>query len=135
MTDSGLQGVVYAIIPQIVNLLEVPEGDINVNIKVQEENTIAGNYTIMLRASLIEKDGLIVSSLYPQLVKLDVPTKPSEISKVQNFQEFSSKSAESFETSVMLFRDLIRAGAIAAAIVLVAYLLYRNIGRIKFKKN
>jgi virginiamycin B lyase len=135
MTDVGLQGVVYTINPQTVNLMEVPELDVNVEIEVQEENALAGNYTIMMRASLIEKDGLIVSSLYPQLVKLEVPTKPSEISKVQNFQEFSSNSADSSETSAMLFRDLIRGGAIAAAIVLVAYLLYRNIGRLKFKKS
>ncbi len=136
MTDGGLQGLVYIINAQTVNLMEVPERDIKVDIKVEEENAIAGNYTIMIRASLLEKGSLIVSLLYPQLVKLDVPTKPSEIIKVQNFQEFSSKSAESSDQSAMLFRDLIRLGAIAAAIILVAYLLYRNIGRrIKFKKS
>lgn len=134
MTDTGLQGIVYTINPQTVNFVEVPERNINVDIKVQKDKAIAGNYTIMMRASLLEKDGPIISSLYPQLVNLDVPTKPSEISKVQNFQEFSSKSTESSETSAML-RDLIRSGTIAAAIVLVAYLLYRNIGKIKFKKN
>lgn len=136
MTDAGLQGIVYTINPQTVNLMEVPKRDIKVDIKVKEENAIAGNYTIMIRASLLEKDSLIVSSLYPQLVTLDVSTKPSEISKVQNFQEFSSKGVQSSEPSTMLFRDLIRVGAIAAVIMLVAYLLYRNIGRrIKFKKS
>ena len=133
MTDAGLQGIAYTVNTQTVNLMEVPERDIKVDIKVQDENAIAGNYTIMMRASLLEKDNLIVSSLYPQLVKLDVPTKPSEFSKVQNFQEFSSKSSE---PSAILFRDLIRGGAIAAAILLVAYLLYRNVGRrIKFKNS
>src|SRR3970040_328673 len=117
MTDAGLQGIAYTVNTQTVNLMEVPERDIKVDIKVQDENAIAGNYTIMMRASLLEKDNLIVSSLYPQLVKLDVPTKPSEFSKVQNFQEFSSKSSE---PSAILFRDLIRGGAIAAAILLVA---------------
>ena len=135
MTDVGFQGIGYTLDPQTVNLMKVPQRDIHVNFKVQKENAIAGNYTIMIRASLLEKDGLIVSSLYPLLVKLDVPTKPSEISKVQNFQEFSPKMTESSDTSAMVVRDLIRGGAIAAAIVLVAYLLYRNIGRIKFKKS
>lgn len=136
MTDSGLQGIEYTINPHTVNIMEIPERDLNVNIKVQEVNGKAGNYTIMLLASLLEKDGLTVSSLYPQPVKLDVPKKPSEISKLQNFQEFSSKRSESSDTSAMLFRDLIRGGAIAAAIILLAYLLYRNIRRrIKFKKS
>ena len=136
MTDAGPKGIAYTVNPQTVNLMDVPERDIKVHIKVQGENAIAGNYTIMMRASLLEKDNLTVSSLYPQLVKLNVPTEPSEISKVQNFQEFSSKRTESSEPSAMLFRDLIRGGAIAAAIILVAYLLYRNIGRrIKFQKS
>jgi hypothetical protein len=136
MTDAGLQGIAYTINPQTVNLMEAPERDIKVDIGVEEENAIAGNYTIMIRASLLEKDSLIVSSLYPQLVTLDVPTKPSEINKVQNFQEFSSKGAQTSEPSTMLFRDLIRVVAIAVAITLAAYLLYRIIGRrIKFKKK
>jgi hypothetical protein len=88
-----------------------------------------------MRASLLEKDSLIISSLYPQLVKLYVPAKPSEITKVQNFQEFSSKTVESSESSAIL-RDFIRIAAIATAIILVAYLLYRYVGRrIKFKKS
>jgi len=134
MTDSGLQGIGYTSQPQRVNLMDVPERDIGIDLKVETEKAIAGNYTLMIRASLLEKDGLVLSLLYPQLVKLDVPTKPSEINKIQNFQQFSSKNVESSNSSAM-FRDFLRIGAIAAVIILVGYLIYHNIGRrIKFKK-
>jgi len=135
MTDSGLQGIGYTSQPQRVNLMDVPERDVGIDLKVETEKAIAGNYTIMIRASLLENDGLVLSLLYPQLVKLDVPTKPSEMNKIQNFQQFSSKNVESSNSSAM-FRDFLRIGAIAAVIILVGYLLYRNIGRrIKFKKS
>jgi virginiamycin B lyase len=134
MTDSGLQGIGYTSKPQSVNLMDVPERDVGVDLKVETEKAIAGNYTIMIRASFIENDGLVLSLLYPQLVKLDVPTKPSEINKIQNFQQFSSKNIESSNSSAM-FRDILRIGAIAVVIILSGYLIYHNImRRSKFKK-
>ena len=135
MTDSGLQGVGYTSKPQSVNLMDIPKRDVGIDFKVETEKAIAGNYTLMIRASLLEKDGLILSLLYPQLVKLDVPTKPPVMNKIQNFQEFSTKNVESSNSSA-LFRDLIRIGAIAVVIILVGYLIYHNIvRRIKFKKT
>ena len=135
MTDSGLQGVGYTSKPQSVNLMEVPERDVGIELKVETEKAIAGNYTIMIRASFLENDGLVLSLLYPQLVKLDVPTKPSEMNKIQNFQQFSSKNVESSNSSAM-FRDFLRIGAIAVVIILVGYLIYHNIvRRSKFKKS
>ena len=135
MTDSGLQGVVYTSKPPSVNLMEVPEKDTEIDLNVQKEKAIAGNYTLMIRASLLEKDRLILSLLYPQLVKLDVPTKPSDINKIQNFEQFSSKKTESSDPSTILLRNLIRIGAIAVVITLIGYLIYHNIvRRTKFKK-
>ncbi len=134
MTDSGLQGLGYTSKPQSLNLMDVPERDVGIDIKVETEKAIAGNYTIMIRASFLENDGLVLSLLYPQLVKLDVPTKPSEMNKIQNFQQFSSKNVESSNSSAM-FRDFLRIGAIAVVIILVGYLIYHNIiRRSKFKK-
>jgi virginiamycin B lyase len=134
MTDSGLQGVGYISKPENVNLMDVPDRDVRIDLKVETEKAIAGNYTLMIRASLLEEDHLILSLLYPQLVKLDVPTKPLEMNKIQNFQQFSSKNVESSNSSA-LFRDLIRIGAIAVVIILVGYLIYHNVvRRIKFKK-
>jgi len=133
MTDSGLQGVAYTLKPQSVNLMDVPEKDTVIHFIVEREKVVAGNYTIMIRASLLEKDGLILSSLYPQLVKLDVPTMPSEINKIQNFERFSSKNLESPDSTALLFRDIIRIGAITIVIALVGYLIYHNVV-LKFKK-
>ena len=135
MTDSGLQGIGYTSQPQRVNLMDVPERDVGIDLKVETEKAIAGNYTIMIRASFLENDGLVLSLLYPQLVKLDVPAKPSEMNKIQNFQQFSSKNVESSNSSAM-FRDFLRIGAIAVVIILVGYLIYHNIvRRSKFKKS
>ncbi len=135
MTDSGLQGIGYTSKPQSVSLMDVPERDVGIDLKVETEKAIAGNYTIMIRASFLENDGLVLSLLYPQLVKLDVPTKPSEMNKIQNFQQFSSKNVESSNSSAM-FRDFLRIGAIAVVIILVGYLIYHNIvRRSKFKKR
>jgi streptogramin lyase len=134
MTDSGLQGIGYTSKPQSVNLMDVPERDVGIDLKVETEKAIAGNYTIMIRASFLENDGLVLSLLYPQLVKLDVPTKPSEMNKIQNFQQLSSKNVESSNSSAM-FRDFLSIGAIAVVIILVGYLIYHNImRRSKFKK-
>jgi len=135
MTDSGLQGIGYTSKAQSVNLMDVPERDVGIDLKVETEKAIAGNYTIMIRASFLENDGLVLSLLYPQLVKLDVPAKPSEMNKIQNFQQFSSKNVESSNSSAM-FRDFLRIGAIAVVIILVGYLIYHNIvRRSKFKKS
>ncbi len=135
MTDSGLQGVGYTSKPQSVNLMDIPKRDVAIDLKVETEKAIAGNYTLMIRASFLEKDRLILSLLFPQLVKLDVPTKPSDFNKIQNFQQFSSKNTESSNSSA-LFRDLIRIGAIAVVIILLGYLIYHNIvRRIKFRKH
>jgi virginiamycin B lyase len=134
MTDSGLQGIRYTSQPQSLNLMDVPKRNVTIDLKVVTEKAIAGNYTIMIRASLLENDGLVLSLLYPQLVKLDVPTKPSEMNKIHNFQQFSSKNVESSNSSAM-FRDFLRIGAIAAVFILVGYLIYHNImRRSKFKK-
>jgi len=134
MTDSGLQGIGYTSQPQSVNLMDVPKRNVTIDLKVETEKAIAGNYTIMIRASLLENDGLVLSLLYPQLVKLDVPAKPSELKKIQNFQQFSSKNVEASNSSAM-FRDFLRIGAIAVVIILGGYLIYRNlIRRSKFNK-
>ena len=134
MTDSGLQGIGYTSQPLSVNLMDVPKRNATIHLKAETEKAIAGNHTLMIRASLLENDGLVLSLLYPQLVKLDVPTKPSEMNKIQNFQQFSSKNIESSNSSAM-FRDFLRIGAIAAVIILVGYLIYHKIMRSsKFKK-
>ncbi|MDP9306452.1 MAG: hypothetical protein M3O68_08940 [Thermoproteota archaeon] len=135
MTDAGLKGIVYSSKPERVNLTAVPEADVKIDLTVESEEAVSGNYTTMIRASFLEKDGLTVSLLYPQLIKLDVPNKPVVASKTENFQKFLSENPRS-EPLGLPFMGLIRTGAIAVVILLVGYLLYRKVGkRIKFKKG
>ena len=135
MTDAGLNGIVYSSKPERVNLTAVPEADVKIDLTVESEEAVSGNYTTMIRASFLEQDGLTISLLYPQLIKLDVPNKPLVASKTENFQKFLSENPRS-EPSGLPFIGLIRIGAIAIIILLVGYLLYRKVGkRIKFKKE
>ena len=132
MTDTGLEGIVYSSNPQRVNLTAIPEADVKIDLEVESEEAVSGNYTTMVRASLLEKDGLIVSQLYPQLIKLDVPNKPLESTKTENFQEILSENAKSNSTP---FIDLIRPVAIMIVILLVGYLLYRKINKTRKLKK
>ena len=135
MTDAGLEGIMYSSKPERVNLTAVPEADVKMALNVESERAVSGNYTTMIRASFLEKDGLTISLLYPQLIKLDVPNKPLVASKTENFQKFLSENPRS-EPSGLPFIGLIRIGAISVVILLVGYLLYRKVGkRIKFKKG
>ena len=135
MTDSGLKGIVYSSKPERDNLTAVPEADVKIDLNVESEEAVSGNYTAMIRASFLEKDGLMISVLYPQLIKLDVPKKPLTVSKTENFQGFSSENPRS-EPSGLPFIGLIKIGAIAIVITLVGYLLYAKVGkRIKFEKG
>ena len=129
MTDSGLQGLQYRSDVQSANLMKVPKQGVRIDLKVETERAIAGNYWLMIKASLLEKDHLIISLLYPQLVKLDVPTKPSDNDKIQNFQQVTSKNAETANSSVAHITDLLRYSAIAVAMALVAYLIYHKFRR------
>lgn len=135
MTDAGLKGIVYSSKPEQVNLTAVPDSDVKIDLKVELEEAVSGSYTTMIRASFLEKDGLMISLLYPQLIELDVPNKPLVATKTENFQEFLSENPKS-EPLELTFISLIRTGAIAIVILLVGYLLYRKVGkRIKFKKG
>ncbi len=134
MTDAGLKGIVYSSKPERVNLTAVPEADVKIDLNVESEEVVSGSYTTMIRASFLEKEGLILSLLYPQLIKLDVPNKPLEANKAENFQEFLSENDRS-ESSGFPFIGLIRTGAIAVVLVLVGYLLYRKVGKRTKSKN
>lgn len=129
MTDSGLQGIQYSSDVQSVNLMKVPKQGVGIDLKVKTEMAIAGDYWLMIKASLLEKDHLIISLLYPQLVKLDVPTKPTDNDKIQDFQQVTSKNAETANSSVLHIPDLLKYGAIVVAMTLVGYLIFRKIRR------
>lgn len=72
MTDSGLMGVTYTTKPETVNLTPGFEHQVKINLSVQPEKAIAGNYTIMLRATFFERDDLKISVLYLLPIRIDI---------------------------------------------------------------
>ena len=129
MTDSGLQGIQYSSDVPSVNLMKVPKQGVGIDLKVVTERAISGDYWLMIKASLLEKDHLIISLLYPQLVRLDVPTRATDNDKIQDFQQVRPKNAETANSSVSLITDLLKYSAIAVAMALVAYLIYNKFRR------
>ncbi len=90
--------------------------DLNVN-----NEAIAGKYTIMVRASTLERNNSTISLLYPQSVTVDVPIHKSQL---QNLP--TSINEQPSDTSSLL-RDVARFASIAVAVTLIAYLVSRKI--------
>lgn len=128
MTDSGLKGLTYTAKPQRVNMSESSSINGTIDLRVDAEEAIADNYTVMTRISTPEKDHLTFSFLYPQLVTLDVPLAKPQLGNISASQQFSSDNIESND-SIMLLRDIARAASIGVIITLVGYLIYRRINK------
>ncbi len=73
MTDSGPQGISYTINPNIGNFISVPKQQVKIDLNLEPQKAIFGKYTLILRATFSEKDGLKVSILHP--IKVEI-TKP-----------------------------------------------------------
>jgi virginiamycin B lyase len=79
MTDSGLQGLTYLSNPQRFNMTEISSMNATIDLAVEGMEAVAGNYTVMPRISMLGKDNLTVSLLYPYTVTLDVPIHKTQI--------------------------------------------------------
>jgi virginiamycin B lyase len=130
MTDSGLQGLMYAAKPQRFNMTNLSNMTGTIDLTVDVREAIAGKYSVMPRISTLEKDNLTVSLLYPQTVTLDVPM---HVPQLQNFT--IPVSNENANSPFMILRDVARYVSIAVAISLIGYLVYRRINQLKLKKN
>ena len=129
MTDSGLQGVTYVAKPQRFNMNETSKINGTIGFNVNPDDAIAGKYTIMTRVSTMDRDNLTVSSLYPQMVVLDVPIHKSQLQNLPTtFNEQSSNPTS-------LLRDIARFASIGVEITLIAYLVYRKIGKRRENKR
>lgn len=115
MTESGLRGVTYEAQPPRVNLQDARSAESEIQIRAQE-NARPGNYVAMVRAFAPEKDGLVISKLYPINLVLDVsePTSSQDNSMFQNQQ-----------TADTIVQDALRIGAPLAAAGLIAFAIYR----------
>ena len=119
MTESGLQGVTYTPQPPRVNLDQSQGADVKITFTATE-GAMPGKYTLMIRATAPEKDGLLVSKLYPVSFVLDVPTPIGQNKNPSNtvVEQVSTES---------LLRDIVRILAASVAVGLVGYLIYRRV--------
>ena len=115
MTESGLRGVTYEAQPPRVNLQEVKSAESVIQIRA-DEKAKPGSYVAMVRAFAPEKDGLVVSKLYPVKLVLDVPEPVSG----QDSNVFQNQQAA--DSTV---QDAFRIGAPLAAAGLIAFMVYR----------
>jgi hypothetical protein len=114
MTENGLQGVTYETLPSAANLTNADRIDIAIKLHA-EAGAISGRYTIVVRATAAENDGLLVSKLYPVLLTIDVPPLSAD-------EQDSSQAIEDSRS----FQDLLRIVALSAAAVLGGYLVYKR---------
>ena len=125
MTDTGLQGLTYEAKPQRLNLSETSRMNAMIDFNVNPDEAIAGKYTIMTRISTLERDNLTVSLLYPLSVTVDVPIHKSQL---QNLPTTFNKQSSN---PTSLLRDIARFASVGVAVTLIAYLVYRKIGKRK----
>src|SRR5215216_394369 len=122
MTESGPTGITYQANPPKVNLQQNASTESTIQIKTRD-NAKPGTYTVMVRTQAPEQqDGLIISRLYPIKLILDVPQPATQTGG--GSAGSSGQISTPFEV-----RDLIRALAIAAAIGLASYIVYRRVKR------
>lgn len=121
MTDSGLAGVSYEANPQLADLSENKDAYMEIMLSVQD-GAKPGTYSVMIRASALEKDNLVISALYPVLVTLDIPEMSSDASVVSKPDSTGVKNEPSY---VMRYLALLAAGG------LIVFLIYRRIKKPK----
>ncbi len=128
MTDSGLRGLTYTAIPQRFNMSDtlMMNGTLDLNV---DNEAVVGNYTIVARISTSESGNLTISLLYPQSIAVDVPIHKSQI------QNFPTSVNEEPSNPSSLLRDIGRFASIGVAVTLIAYLVYRKVGRRREKKR
>ena len=115
MTESGLRGVTYEAQPPRVNLQQAKSAESEIQMRAQE-NAIPGSYVAMVRVFAPEKDGLVISKLYPVKLVLDVPQPVSG----QDSNVFQNQ-----QTSDTIVQDVLRIGAPLGAAGVIAFAVYR----------
>lgn len=111
MSESGLTGIIYEARPPRTDL-QVSPAESKIDIRAAEDAR-PGDYTVMVRASALESDGLTVSKLYPLKLVLDVP---EPIAQGRHQEEPLQDS-----------NDITRYLAIVAIVGLVGFMIYRRI--------
>lgn len=128
MSESGLKGITYSAQPQWINMQENQMADSQISLKAGDDAR-PGHYTLLVRATVSEKDQLLISQLYPIQITLDVP---EPITQSKSLPE--GKSDSSFGSDVSL-NEITKFLAILVAVVLIGFLIYTRIKRSKISKS
>jgi streptogramin lyase len=143
MTDLGLKGITYDAKPQRIDMENDSSGESRINLNLVQQgnmNTapiILDQYTLMIKASVPEKDQLFVSLLSPVMAKLDLPAVNSDEEIENDKQGFEQENQGWMAGFVgdLSFRNIVRVIAISAAVCLIGYIIYMRIKRSKSQKK
>lgn len=126
MTDSGLSGIYYEANPPRANLSENKDVDMEITLNTQD-GAKPGTFNLMTRISMLEKDSLMISLLYPVLITLDVPEPPSNANTALKPENITFEKTE--------LSDITRYLALVAAGGLIVFLIYRRIKKPKTRSE
>jgi virginiamycin B lyase len=143
MTDSGLKGITYEAQPQRIDMERNSTAESRINMGLAQQSNLNNmparldQYTIMVKASASEKDQLLVSLLSPVVVKLDLPTVTSTEQRQNNKQgsEQGDQGGIGEFLGDLSLRNIVRVGAISAAVGLIGYIIYIRIKRSKSQRK
>jgi virginiamycin B lyase len=141
MTDSGLKGIQYTANPQSINMTKnilsksyvtlqlgnTTEG--NSNNDIISNIPRPGQYTSMVRASIFEKDRLLVSLLYPIGISLDIPIPKLQQLGGNSIADNTFTNTTTTKQNPLSIYGEVRQLALIAAIGLIGYLIYGRIAK------
>jgi virginiamycin B lyase len=143
MTDQGLKGITYDAQPQRIDVEKNSSAESKINLHPVQQSDRNNTplrldqYTLMIKASVPEKDQLFVSLLSPVMAKLDLPAVNSNEEIENDKQGFEQENQGWIAGFVgdLSFRNIVRVIAISAAVGLIGYILYMRIKRSKSQKK
>ena len=135
MTDLGLKEITYDAQPQRLNMEKNSSSESKISLSLAQQGNMndipirLNQYTIMVKASVPEKNQQFVSLLSPITIKLDLPAVISSAQSEDDRQRSEQKNQGWMEGFVgdLSLRNFVRVIAIIAAVSLVGYIIYMRI--------
>jgi hypothetical protein len=137
MTDSGPKGITYSFNPQRMNLTESNKENSLLKLNMIKDDVIRSeNNTLMIIASVFDKDNLTTSILQPlpiSIIKLDdsyassLPFPSSILEETTaNFKNYDALKNSNTSSEVNLI-DIIKYLSLLIAILLIGFIVYKRI--------
>ena len=137
MTDSGPKGITYSFNPQRMNLTESNKENSLLKLNMINDDVIRSeNNTLMIIASVFDKDNLTTSILQPlpiSIIKLDdsyassLPFPSSILEETTaNFKNYDALKNSNTSSEVNLI-DIIKYLSLLIAILLIGFIVYKRI--------